>query len=891
MKIKLIILASALTLFTGSLTQVEAAGAEKPGRKVQALHKKAGFSKSKAIRLIFNKEIIIKSNKTIELEDYGLSPVYTPPHMKKRGYRIVKVNSKKSVGELVSKLNKHKNIEYVEPNYVTRSFKNTNEMTNQYALSKTSLHTAKDSFNTSKQVKIAVIDSGINKSFDIFNDMNISVGYNVDTNNTDVTDQVGHGTFVSGLIASTSKKANTTILPIKLSNQKDRIPVSSSIEAIYKAIDLRADVISMSYGSQAPSELEYDALLEAYYEHGIVLVAAAGNSGDDTYHYPASYPEVISVGATDSSDEITYFSTFGDAMDLVAPGENIVSALNGDLAIDGVDYGTGNGTSYSTPLVSSLASLILLKDGKMTPDKVEYKLQKSAFIPPTYEQGWNIGYGYGRINATGALNLALPSNSTDAPNEAGLSLGLPTGISKTEKLALPHDIDYYTVEVPYSGQLKVELSGVKNIDMALWYENETGSQARLIDDGYLNEKESAVILVNPGKYTFGVYDYNGHWSGLNYQIRTSLNPTVSYINDKDTKIKGKANPGSTIHIKNGSTIYKGIAAQDGSFYIAIPKFAAGTMLTIYSVDKSGLTSPTISRSVIKHVERVAGKDRFEVAVNLSKKGWANGANTVVLANYLAFADALTAGPLAYKQNAPVLLTHPSQLTAMTKLEINRLKAKKVYVVGGSSSINESVINEIKKMGITVERIGGKDRFEVSANIAKKLSNKGSAVVANGLNFPDALTISPYASRNEFPILLTKPKEMPKIVSEQLKAKGVHKTIAVGGEASVSNDVLAKLPQPKRIGGKDRYEVASNIVKQLNLDTERVALTTGLTFADALTGSVYAAKNNMPLVLTRKDSLPSATEQLFKNKAIRGYQVYGGKGSVSDSVLKKLNYKP
>ncbi|MFG6495377.1 cell wall-binding repeat-containing protein [Fictibacillus sp. UD] len=891
MKRKIITLVSALTLLVSSLAQGESVNAQKPGRNAQHLPKKAGLNKSKSTNPIFNEEVILKSDKDVHLATYGLSPVYTPPRMKKRGYIIAKVKVGNSVGEVISKLKKNKNIELAEPNYVTKSSQTVADASNQYALSKTGLNTAKDSISSNRQVKIAVIDSGINKSFEIFNGMNVATGYNVLSNSTDVTDQIGHGTFVSGLIALTSKKANTTILPIKLTDQADNIPVSSSIEAIYKAIDLGADVINMSYGSQAPSQSEYDALLEAYYEHGIVLVAAAGNTGDDMYHYPASFPEVISVGATDSGDEVTHFSTFGDALDIAAPGEDVISALTGELAMEGMQYGPGAGTSYSTPLVSSLASLILLKGGEITPEQVEYKIEKSASIPIHYPQGWNIDYGYGRINASTALNTALPDTAGDAPDEAYQAQSVSLGAIKTEKLALPQDIDYYTVNIPYSGQLKIELSGVANIDMALWYENERGDQAALIDDGYLGEKELAILSVKPGKYTIGIYDYNGHWSGSNYHFKTSLNPITGFINDKDTKVKGKANPGSTVYIKNGSNTYTGNAAQDGTFSVATPRFVAGTNLTIYSTDKSGLSSPSITKSVIKHVERVAGKDRFEVAVNLSKKGWPSGANTVVLSNYLAFADALTAGPLAYKQNAPVLLTQPASLTAMTKTEITRLKAKKVFVVGGEGSVSENVVSQLKQMGIAVERIGGKDRFEVSANIAKKLSNKGSAVVANGLNFPDALSISPYASRNELPILLTKPKEMPKVVSDQLKVKGIRSTIVVGGEASISKEVLLKLPQARRIGGKDRFEVAVNIVNQLGLNTERVALTTGMTFADALTGSVYAAKNNMPLLLTTKNELPASTERLFKDKVIRSYQIYGGIGSVSDDVLNKLPYKP
>jgi N-acetylmuramoyl-L-alanine amidase len=280
--------------------------------------------------------------------------------------------------------------------------------------------------------------------------------------------------------------------------------------------------------------------------------------------------------------------------------------------------------------------------------------------------------------------------------------------------------------------------------------------------------------------------------------------------------------------------------------------------------------------------RISGKDRFEVAVNISNKGWSNS-DTVILANYNAFADALSSSPLAYKYNAPILLTHPTSLTPVTKKEITRLRAKKVVIVGGTSSISNNVITELKNMGINSERIGGKDRYEVSLNISKHLGNKGTAIIAYGLNFPDALAIAPYASQREYPILLTKSNELPLQTKEALKTKGISKTVVVGGEASVGNKVYSQLPSPIRIGGKDRFEVAANIIRTLNLPTNNIHLATGMTFADALTGSVLAAKTNSPILLTNATSLPLATQKIIKDKKITNFTILGGNASVSEKL--------
>jgi N-acetylmuramoyl-L-alanine amidase len=165
----------------------------------------------------------------------------------------------------------------------------------------------------------------------------------------------------------------------------------------------------------------------------------------------------------------------------------------------------------------------------------------------------------------------------------------------------------------------------------------------------------------------------------------------------------------------------------------------------------------------------------------------------------------------------------------------------------------------------------------------KLDNKGKAIIAYGLNYPDALAISPFASKNEYPILLTNKNEIPTATKKALQEKGIQETIISGGEASVSNLVAQQLPKPTRIGGVDRYEVATNIIRQLNLSTYNSFITTGTTFADALTGSVLAAKNNAPILLTRPTMLPDCTKALIQDKLIKQGTILGGPASVSDSI--------
>ncbi|MBD7963190.1 cell wall-binding repeat-containing protein [Fictibacillus norfolkensis] len=287
------------------------------------------------------------------------------------------------------------------------------------------------------------------------------------------------------------------------------------------------------------------------------------------------------------------------------------------------------------------------------------------------------------------------------------------------------------------------------------------------------------------------------------------------------------------------------------------------------------------------VERLSGADRFDVAVNVSKKGWTSGSGTVLLVNYKAFADALAASPLAYKVNAPILLTNPDRLNAKTEAEIKRLNASKVIIIGGTGSINQNVATKLSSLNLSVERIGGIDRYEVAYNVSKKLGAAGKVIISNGTTFADALSISPYASKHEYPILLTGKDKLPSYTLKAIQEKKPQQSIIVGGTGSISSTVEKQLTNPLRLGGKDRFEVAVNIAKRFNPSSTKAAISNGTTFADALTGSVLAAKQNMPLLLTQANSIPAVTKNYIDQSVITSFIIFGGTGSVSNSVVSQL----
>ncbi|WP_374720732.1 cell wall-binding repeat-containing protein, partial [Peribacillus tepidiphilus] len=282
--------------------------------------------------------------------------------------------------------------------------------------------------------------------------------------------------------------------------------------------------------------------------------------------------------------------------------------------------------------------------------------------------------------------------------------------------------------------------------------------------------------------------------------------------------------------------------------------------------------------------RYSGSNRYEVADRVAAAGW-QSASTVIVVNSEAFADALSAAPLAYKYNAPILMTSSTTLPAVMENRIKALRPSNIIIIGGSGSVSTEVEAKLKTLAPNVTRIGGKSRFEVAKLVSENFPTAQKAIVTNGLTFADALAIAPYAAKNGIPILLTTPSSLPESTTQALVGKT--STLIIGGESSVSKNVENQLAAPVRIGGKDRYEVSANIIKELNMNAETAFLSNGASFADALSGSVLAAKLDAPLLLTPSTKLPASVSAVISSKGTSNFHILGGTASVSDTLVNSL----
>jgi len=226
-------------------------------------------------------------------------------------------------------------------------------------------------------------------------------------------DDYGHGTHVAGIAAARINNAVgvagmagiATIMPVDVFPSSAYGTYEDLIRAIIYATDNGADVINMSLGATSYSRGE-QAAVDYAWAHGVVVVAAAGNTGRTSDHYPAAHAHAIAVAATDAYDNLAGFSTRGDFVDVAAPGIGVWSTYRGNR------YGSMSGTSMATPHVSGLAALILSLNPNLTPDEVRALIEVNA--DDLGAPGWDPEFGHGRINAARAL-AAVPGNPTPLP--------------------------------------------------------------------------------------------------------------------------------------------------------------------------------------------------------------------------------------------------------------------------------------------------------------------------------------------------------------------------------------------------------------------------------------------------------------------------------------------
>lgn len=276
------------------------------------------------------------------------------------------------------------------------------------------------------------------------------------------------------------------------------------------------------------------------------------------------------------------------------------------------------------------------------------------------------------------------------------------------------------------------------------------------------------------------------------------------------------------------------------------------ILTIFSTLflSLGLIGTYNVKAETPQIKRLWGNNRYETCVKIVQEGWKSKSDYAVIVNGENYPDALSAAPLAKKYNAPILLTEDCRLDENTYKELKRLGVKNVFIVGGQAVISPSVEERIKKMGISTQRFFGVNRNATSASVASQIGTNNGIILASDSDFTDALSAAPIAAKLQMPIILMPKGGIPDSVKNFLVAKDISATYIIGGKDIISDDIALQFPNVKRIEGEDKYERNANVIStfQDKIDFSNILLAYSEKFADALSGSAFAAINGNPIVL-------------------------------------------
>jgi len=251
---------------------------------------------------------------------------------------------------------------------------------------------------TGRGVRVAVLDTGIDLDHP---DLRVAGNVTFVPDTTSGDDDNGHGTMVAGIIAALDNGVGVVgvapdveLYSVKVLNSNGAGLMSVIIAGLEWAIENNMQVINISFGGILNFPQAARDAFDIAYQQGTVIVAGAGNSAEQGVYAPARYDSVIAVGATDQSDARASFSSVGSTLELMAPGVGIQSTARGG------SYGSGSGTSFSTPHVSGAAAL-LIASGITGNNEIRRLLQVSAKDLGT--AGRDNYYGFGLVNVAAVL--------------------------------------------------------------------------------------------------------------------------------------------------------------------------------------------------------------------------------------------------------------------------------------------------------------------------------------------------------------------------------------------------------------------------------------------------------------------------------------------------------
>ncbi len=426
-------------------------------------------------------------------------------------------------------------------------------------------------------------------------------------------------------------------------------------------------------------------------------------------------------------------------------------------------------------------------------------------------------------SGTGATGQRLPSSTfTVAEGETARYFAL-------DSLDPDSDLDLYAVRLVNGQIVEQHVAGT-----------EAASETLLVEDP------------TPGTWATIVSVYSSNEATTDYVVRQAAvtsEPGLGSFTTDPTSISGTIAQPSTY-----TASWRGLPL-DGEFVGAVA----------YSGESRTFVHVTTGEASIPAPERIAGENRYETAVAASQLGYPEGADVVYVASGVNYPDGLAAGPAAAVQGGPLLLTDPATSPGVVLDEIERLSPSRIVIVGGTSAISAGVESAMGDLADTVDRIAGADRYETSRLIAEYAFGEGAgtAFIATGRSFPDALTAGAAGGAIGAPVLLVDglATDLDAATSATLDALGTTRTLVAGGDAAVSNGIYADLindvRSPQRLAGSDRFLTGVYINQAIfGPPVSSMYIASGLNFPDALAASALAGADESPLYVVQTNCVNS-----------------------------------
>lgn len=300
----------------------------------------------------------------------------------------------------VATLRAHPNIDYLEPS-AAGSYDAQVVPWNIDTVRATTAHSS----STGSGVKVIIIDSGVDGTHP---DLSVPVAWRCVYAGYPIVDQLGHGTHVAGIagalnndigVLGVAPDLHLTSANVDIGGQPNVAEVACSID-VARINSIRVANMSLSL---PPSTAVTDAINGGYNYDNMLFVASSGNDGLTTVSYPASLANVIAVGSVAQNKSLSWFSNTGTAMELVAPGEGILSTalVAGLVCANGTQYATCTGTSMAAPHVTGAAAVVWAYYPAWTNTQVRARLASTA--TDLGSSGWDTSFGYGLVNVAAAV--------------------------------------------------------------------------------------------------------------------------------------------------------------------------------------------------------------------------------------------------------------------------------------------------------------------------------------------------------------------------------------------------------------------------------------------------------------------------------------------------------